>query len=60
MSAGDDRPLPALFATIHFRSARRPGGYTADQIAHLNRVANGRDRDEAPEEGDRHDQPEDR
>jgi len=35
-----DRRLPALFATIHHRSDQRPHGYTADQIAALNKIAN--------------------
>lgn len=39
MSA-DEEKLPALFATIHFRSARRPDGYTDDEIDELNRAAN--------------------
>lgn len=33
-------PIPALFATIHFRSAERPNGYTDDEIAKLNQTAN--------------------
>ncbi|WP_286951991.1 MULTISPECIES: hypothetical protein [Brevundimonas] len=60
MSADKDRPLPALFATIHFRSARRPDGYTADEIAHLNRAANRRKPDEDADDGEDHDQPKDR
>lgn len=33
----DDRQaLPALFATIHFRSDERPDGYSDDEIAALN------------------------
>lgn len=32
--------LPALFATIHFRSEDRPNGYTPDEIAKLNELAN--------------------
>ena len=31
---------PALFATIHFRSDERPDGYTDDEIADLNELAN--------------------
>ena len=31
---------PALFATIHFRSDRRPHGYTDDEIAELTELAN--------------------
>ena len=58
MSVDDDRPLPALFATIHLRSARRPEGYTDDEIAELNRVANLRSI--TRDQGDRHDETEDR
>ena len=39
----NDQPppdIPALFATIHFRSAKRPDGYTDEQIAELNALAN--------------------
>ena len=36
----DPKPIPALFATIHFRSDERPGGYTDDEIAELNVLAN--------------------
>lgn len=32
---------PALFATIHHQSDERPDGYTAEDIAELNRLANG-------------------
>lgn len=44
----DDRPSdgnqpdPALFATIHHKSERRPDGYTDEDITELNRLANGR------------------
>lgn len=55
---GDDEKLPALFATIHFRSARRPEGYTGDEIAELNRAANPRSL--IRDEGDRHDKTEGR
>jgi hypothetical protein len=48
MSADDEKKLPALFATIHFRSARRPDGYTADEIDELNRAANGDAAGEVP------------
>lgn len=42
--------LPALFATIHFRSERRPNGYTDEEITELNELANRKDEgdDEAP------------
>ncbi len=60
MRSDEDRPLPALFATIHFRSARRPDGYTADEIAHLNRAVNRRIPDEDANDGDQHDETEDR
>lgn len=60
MSTEEDRRLPALFATIHFRSTQRPDGYTADDVADLNRAANRSASDEDPEEGDRYDQPEER
>lgn len=33
-------PIPALFATIHFKSPQRPDGYTDADIAELNRLAN--------------------
>lgn len=36
----NEQDVPALFATIHFRSERRPEGYTDDEIAELNRAAN--------------------
>jgi hypothetical protein len=36
----DDDNIPALFATIHFRSERRPNGYTDAEVAWLNVVAN--------------------
>ena len=44
----DDEPkkqkdIPALFATIHHQSDDRPDGYTANDIADLNRLANGSD-----------------
>ena len=32
--------IPALFATIHFRSAQRPDGYTDEDIQALNAIAN--------------------
>ena len=32
--------IPALFATIHFQSDERPDGYTDEDIAKLNRLAN--------------------
>jgi hypothetical protein len=59
MSADEDRPLPALFATIHFRCAQRPDGYIADDIAELNRAANRRRPADDANDGDRHDEPED-
>lgn len=33
-------PIPALFATIHFKSPQRPDGYTDADITELNRLAN--------------------
>jgi hypothetical protein len=33
--------IPALFATIHFRSEQRPDGYTDEEIVRLNELANG-------------------
>ena len=33
--------IPALFATIHFKSDERPDGYTEEDIADLNAIANG-------------------
>lgn len=30
--------IPALFATIHFQSSERPRGYTAEELAELNRA----------------------
>ncbi len=40
----DPKPkdIPALFATIHFRSEERPNGYSDEDIAELNDLANGR------------------
>jgi hypothetical protein len=35
--------IPALFATIHFRSEQRPDGYTDDEIVRLNELANRED-----------------
>ncbi len=32
--------VPAIFATIHFRSADRPDGYTSEEIEDLNIEAN--------------------
>lgn len=32
--------IPALFATIHFRSDERPDGYSDEDIAELNKLAN--------------------
>lgn len=32
--------IPALFATIHFRSDERPDGYSDEDIAELNELAN--------------------
>ena len=32
--------IPALFATIHFRSEARPDGYTEQEVSWLNVVAN--------------------
>ncbi|WP_286693158.1 MULTISPECIES: hypothetical protein [unclassified Brevundimonas] len=39
---GDQKPkdIPALFATIHFRSDERPDGYTDEDIQALNTLAN--------------------
>lgn len=36
----EPRPIPALFATIHFRSDERPDGYTDEEIARLNEELN--------------------
>ena len=36
------KDIPALFATIHFRSDKRPDGYSDEDIAELNDLANGR------------------
>jgi len=38
--AKDEKSSPALFATIHFRSSRRPNGYSDDEIVALNKLAN--------------------
>lgn len=44
LSADEDAETPekrpALFATIHFKSERRSGGYTAEQVERLNRWLN--------------------
>ena len=37
---GESPNIPALFATIHFRSPERPDGYTDADIAALNAIAN--------------------
>jgi hypothetical protein len=37
---GEPPEIPALFATIHFRSDDRPDGYTDEDIAALNAIAN--------------------
>jgi hypothetical protein len=34
--------IPALFATIHFRSPQRPDGYTAEDLAEINGQLNRR------------------
>ena len=34
------KAVPALFATIHFQSDERPDGYTEEDIAALNALAN--------------------
>lgn len=60
MRSDEDRPLPALFATIHFRGPQRPDGYTADEITELNRAANCGSPTNDADEGERHDEPEDR
>lgn len=46
---GEPKDIPALFATIHHQSDDRPDGYTSDDIAELNRMANGGGDDKAPE-----------
>lgn len=40
--SADEEPdeFPALFATIHFKSEHRPNGYTAEEIAEINRYLN--------------------
>jgi hypothetical protein len=40
MSDEPDEKIPALFATIHFRSERRPDGYTDEDIEDLSIEAN--------------------
>ena len=42
---------PALFATIHHQSDERPNGYTAEDIAELNRIANRRRGTMSPQHG---------
>lgn len=37
---GEPPEIPALFATIHFRSDARPDGYTDEDVAALNATAN--------------------
>ncbi len=44
-SAGERAPkepeqIPALFATIHFKSKQRPNGHTDDDMRRLNEMAN--------------------
>lgn len=41
-SDSPEAEIPALFATIHFRSDARPDGYTDEDIAEMNRLANQR------------------
>lgn len=36
----EDDGIPAIFATIHFKSDARPDGYTPEDIEEMNRVAN--------------------
>ena len=50
MTSRKDEDPPALFATIHFRSERRPAGYTNEEIARLNELANEPSRSENPGE----------
>lgn len=40
MMSDHDDDVPALFATIHFRSERRPRGYTDEEVVRLNELAN--------------------
>lgn len=39
-STPDLKDIPALFATIHWRSPQRPDGYTAEQVEEINRKLN--------------------
>jgi hypothetical protein len=36
----DDESIPKFFATIHWKSPLRPNGYTHEDVAELNRIAN--------------------
>jgi hypothetical protein len=36
----DEESIPKLFATIHWKSPLRPNGYTHEDVAELNRIAN--------------------
>jgi hypothetical protein len=36
----DDKPIPNLFATIHWRSDERPDGYTPADVSWMNVIAN--------------------
>jgi hypothetical protein len=38
--APPETEIPALFATVHFQSDERPDGYSAEDIASLNAIAN--------------------
>jgi hypothetical protein len=40
MSHDTDKPIPALFATIHHRSEDRPDGYSPEDVSWLNVIAN--------------------
>jgi hypothetical protein len=40
MSDENEKPIPAIFATIHHRSPARPDGYGPEDISWLNVVAN--------------------
>lgn len=36
----DGKPIPSLFATIHWQSPERPDGYTSEEVEDINRQLN--------------------
>ncbi|HEY8572720.1 hypothetical protein [Phenylobacterium sp.] len=40
MPDDNEKPIPAIFGTIHHRSPQRPNGYTPEDISWMNVIAN--------------------